>query len=171
MRILAICLLALALHAQSAEELSLREFLQTDLGPDQPELGGEPTRYFQAFVDLNGDGKKEAIVYVTGRLWCGTGGCNTWVLARKGSGWNVVSTTTITRPPIRVLKKTSNGWHSLAVYVVGGGIQPGYEAELPFDGGTYPTNPSVPPALKTKQGDPGKVVIPDRPWRTAQLLH
>jgi len=40
------------------------------------------TKYSYTEVDLNGDGVKEVVVYLTGRDWCGTGGCNTFILAR-----------------------------------------------------------------------------------------
>jgi hypothetical protein len=44
--------------------------------------------------------------------------------------------------------------------VQGGGIQPGYEAKLSFNGKTYPKNPSVPPAQRLTQQAVGKVVVP-----------
>ena len=53
---------------------------------------------------------------------------------------------TIVRRPIRVLETKSNGWHDIGVIVAGGGIQLGDEAILPFDGKSYPTNPTVLPA-------------------------
>lgn len=135
-----------------AEE-SLKRFLQT-LDNDKT------TRYIAAFRDLNGDGKSEAIVYLLGRNWCGSGGCNTLILAPDGSSWRIVSNIRITRPPIRLLTRTSHGWHSLGIWVQGGGIQPGYEAELRFDGKSYPKNPSVPPARRLTGHLEGEVIIP-----------
>ncbi len=136
--------------ASPAEE-SLRRFLQT-FDDDKT------TRYIAGFRDLNADGTPEAIVYLMGK-WCGSGGCNTLILTRDGSSWKIVANIRITRPPIRVLTSTSNGWRSIGVWVQGGGIQPGYEAELRFDGKTYPKNPSVPPAHRLKN-PAGEVVIP-----------
>jgi hypothetical protein len=73
---------------------------------------------------------------------------------------------TITQPPIRVLTKASNGWRNIGVWVRGGGIQPGYEAELRFDGKTYPTNPSTPPVRRSPVKVAGQVVIPSSPaWK------
>jgi hypothetical protein len=118
------------------------------------------TRYCEAFVDLNGDGIQEVIVRIRGETWCGSGGCVTLVLAPEGSSYRVVTRITITRAPIRVLTESSNGWRNITVWVQGGGIQPGYEAELRFDGRTYPSNPSVPPARRLTTKVPGKVVIP-----------
>jgi len=116
----------------------------------------ETTRYLAAFRDLNGDGVPEAVVYLIGRGWCGSGGCNTLILKRDGGTWKLVTSVPITRPPIRILTTKSNGWQNIGVWVQGGGIQPGYEAELRFDGKTYPKNPSIPPArrlFKTVEGD------------------
>ncbi len=136
----------------SAAEESLKRFLQT---VDE----NKKTRYVAAFRDLNSDGTPEAIVYLIGTKWCGSGGCNTLILTRDATSWRIVAKITITRPPIRVLTKTSNGWRSIGVWVQGGGIQPGYEAELRFDGKTYPRNPSVPPARRLKGKPAGEVVI------------
>ena len=79
---------------------------------------------------------------------CGSGGCNTLILAREGASWKVIQSITITRPPIRVLASTSHGWHSISVWVQGGGIQPGYEAEPRFGGRTYPAGVSWPPPIR-----------------------
>ena len=42
----------------------------------------------------------------------------------------------------------------------GGGIQPGYEAKLSFNGKTYPKNPSAAPAQRLTQQAVGKIVVP-----------
>lgn len=136
-----------------AGEESLKGFLRT-LDDNKA------TRYIAAFRDLNGDGMPEAIVYLMGKSWCGSGGCNTLILERNGSSWRIVTNIRITRRPIRVLTKKSHGWCSLGVWVQGGGIQPGYEAELLFNGKSYPRNPSVPPARRLEGNPEGKVVIP-----------
>ncbi len=135
---------------------SLRRFLQT-FDDDKT------TRYVAVFQDLNADGRAEAVVYLIGRKWCGTGGCNTLILTPEGGSWRIVSKIAITRPPIRVLADMSNGWRNIGVWVQGGGIQPGYEAELRFDGKNYPGNPSVPPARRLEQKRLGEVVIPTSP--------
>src|SRR5579884_3649184 len=111
----------------TAMQESLKVFLQNQFG--RASQGGDKTRFVAALVNLSIDTTtQQAIVYVTGDGWCGSGGCNTLVLARSGNSWRVVAKITITRPPIRVLDETSHGWHSIGVRVQGGGIQPGYEA-------------------------------------------
>jgi putative lipoprotein len=146
--------------ASSSAEQSLKKFLRDYVKEKDRRFYDDKTaRYFDALVDLNGDGKKEAIVYLVGRTWCGSGGCPTLVLVRNSAGWKLLQYITITRPPIRVLSSTSRGWHDISVWVQGGGIQPGYEAELSFDGKTYSGNPSVPPARRLKGNVPGEIVI------------
>jgi len=137
---------------------SLKLFLQQVHGPaiDDEDKTSE---YSVALVDLDGDGIKEAIVHVVGPHRCGTGGCNTLILRRNGSAWRVVTEISITREPIRVLATKSNGWSDLGVWVQGGGIQPGYEALLAFDGKTYPANPSVEPARELTTKVKGTVVL------------
>ncbi len=144
-------------HSTSSED-SLRTFLRR-YAIDNNLEEDKTAQYFPAFVDLNGDGKKEAVVYLRGRWWCGTGGCPTLILTADAGSYRIVTRISITRPPIRLFTRRSNGWLNIGAWVQGGGIQPGYEAELRFDGNTYPENPSTPPAGKAAPNTPGKVII------------
>jgi hypothetical protein len=140
----------------SAKEDSLKSFLRHYLGDN---VGNDKTtRYSFAFVSLRDDVTQQVIVYVTGHAWCGSGGCTTLILTAKDSSYQVVTKLTVTRPPIRVLTSKSNGWHDIGVWVQGGGIQPGYEAEVRFDGKTYPSNAST--SQRTIDNVAGEVVIP-----------
>lgn len=138
--------------SKKEDERSLQRFLQT--------LDGDHSaRYIPVLRDLNGDRRMEAVVYMLGDNWCGNGGCDLLVLTRKGRTWEINSTITIARPPIMILTSMSHGWHALAVRVAGGGIYPGYEAQLNFNGKKYPQNPSIPPAVKlSKSSDRGVII-------------
>jgi hypothetical protein len=138
--------------SSATAEKSFKRFLQT-FDNDRA------ARYVAAFADLNGDGKSEAVVYLISDKWCGSGGCNTIVLTQDGGSWKILTSIAISRPPIRVLTHTTYGWRSIGVWVQGGGINPGYEAELRFDRKTYPSNPSVPPARPLLATVAGNVVI------------
>ncbi len=142
----------------AAQRDSLRTFLR-DYVRD-PRYDYEATRYFAAFVDLRDEGPQQVIVYFTDRYSCGSGGCTTLILTPESSSYKVVTSITIARLPIRVLNTKFNGWHDIGVWVEGGGIQPGYEALLSFDGITYPRNPSVLPARRLERKVPGEVVVP-----------
>jgi hypothetical protein len=119
-------------------------------------------RYAVAYTDLNGDGVDEAVVYFESRASCGTGGCNMYVLASRAGFWHRVSGHTIVRRPIQVLPTRHLGWRDLSVWVAGGGITEGYHAVLPFDGKTYPLNPSTPPARPLAKAAASRVIINQR---------
>lgn len=156
-----ICLGQTKREASSNQEARLKKFLQDYSGEPDPTLEAQgPTRYSSALIDLKDDGMKEVVVYLTGRGWCGSGGCVMLILVPEGGSYKVITETTVTRLPIRILKTKSNGWHDLSVLVAGGGIQLGYEAILSFDGKTYPTNPTVPPAHPSEGKVQGQIVIP-----------
>jgi hypothetical protein len=149
-------------RGQPVREQRLKKFLQNYEG--NPSSADErTTRYAAAFADLNDDGIQEVIVYLISPAWCGSGGCSTLILEPKGSSFQIITKTTITRLPIRVLFEKTNGWHDLGVGVGGGGIRSGYEARLRFNGRKYPSNPSVPPAARLQKEAEGKVVIPADP--------
>jgi len=65
--------------------------------------------------------------------------------ADSREAFRVISSITLTRR-VRVLRSTTKGRHDLAVWVQGGGIQPGYDVRLRFNGKTYPSNPTASPA-------------------------
>jgi hypothetical protein len=118
------------------------------------------TRYADAFIDLNGDGVEEVVIYLDGRYWCGTGGCVTLVLRRTGESYRVICRAPATRPPIRVLRKRSHGWRTLTAWISGGGILTGYEAELAFDGRRYHISAAPPSSPRLRGNLSGTVVIP-----------
>jgi hypothetical protein len=100
--------------------------------------------WFGAAVDLDGDGRAERLAYVAGPLVCGTGGCTLMVFAREAHGWRLVSRMSVTRPPVRLAPRRTNGWRNLVVRVAGGGM-PATDVELAFDGRSYPANPTTVP--------------------------
>jgi hypothetical protein len=136
----------------AANEESVRNFLQAwD--------ADKSTNYLISLQDLNVDGQSEAIVYVLGRNWCGSGGCTTLILTQDKNTWQILTKITVTRLPIRVLSSVSHGWHDIGVWVQGGNVKIGYEAELMFDGQSYPRNPTVSPARMEKEQVEGNKVL------------
>ena len=145
-------------HEPTAGQRNLLETFLREYVKD-PHYDYKATRYAAAFVDLRDDGTKQAIVYFIDRYSCASGGCTTLILDPRGASYRVVTSITIARLPIRVLSTKSNGWHDVSVVVASGGIQPGYEAMLPFDGKTYPKNPTVLPARRLSEKVSGEIVI------------
>lgn len=146
---------------QTARDASLMAFLKLQLGPPDPAIedrGGTATQVQFAWADLNGDGSPEAVVYVSGRRWCGTGGCNLMILQREGETYRLRGKLTVTRPPVGLLAQRTSGWHDLAVSI--GGVA-GYRAVVPFDGQRYASNPSMPPARRLGDDVPEQILIPE----------
>jgi hypothetical protein len=92
--------------------------------------------YGYALVDLNGDGRNEAVVWARDAN-CGAGGCDLEIFTHTKSGWREFSSTTITRPPIMLLAQHHHGWRDLAAWAAGGGIKRPYEERLRFNGTKY----------------------------------
>lgn len=159
----------------SKQQASLRAFLRDYLGkPYPPFEHEEPTRYSAAWINLTDDKAPDAIVYLTGRGWCGTGGCNAFILAPKGSSYRVVDRITIAWPPIRVLTTKSHGWHDIGIWMEGGGIQPGYQAWLSFDGKAYRARDKAtlqPSKHLQERVLPGIVAIPTTALKTGRPLY
>ena len=140
--------------AQTRSESRLVSALREEYSKDDGEV-----RYFLKWFDLNGDGTPEAIVHVVGPNVCGTGGCDTHIFARHGGGYKLIATVELSRPLIIASPRRTHGWRNLIVFVAGGGILPGYYAELRFGGRTYPDNPTVKPVQKVRGKPEGVVLI------------
>lgn len=154
MRMLCLAAIAATLAMSSpalADEASVMTYLHQSLGED---LKADNTRVYLGFVDLDADGKDEAIAYVSGSYWCGSGGCNAIILTPEGDSWAEIGNTSVSRLPIGVLDTTSNGWKDLAISFNGGGLPAGI-GQMQFDGSRYPRNPTSAPETETL----GTVVI------------
>ncbi len=143
----------------TSEKKSLQKFLKKIANAPKPS-GSETPIFFGAMVDLQDNGTHEAIVYLISGERCGSGGCPMFVLTPKDSSYSIITQTSVTQRPIRILATKTNGWHDIAVQVSGGGID-GYEAKLSFDGKAYPSNPTVRPARRLVEKTAGVVAIPD----------
>jgi putative lipoprotein len=111
---------------------------------------GTAPHFEYALVDLNSDGVPDAVVRLTARDWCGSGGCTMLILRGRAQGFTFVAKATIAQKPIKVSPEVLHGWHTLLVPVRGGGAQPGF-ALMRFSGREYPRNPSVQPQASAAQ--------------------
>lgn len=105
-----------------------------------------------ALVDLNGDARKDAIVFLTDTGWCGSGSCTMLVPARDDDGYAFVSRSTVTNEPIRVSDVRSHGWRDIIVPSDGARL-------MAFDGSEYPLNPSTQSAPSDEQMAASKTVL------------
>jgi putative lipoprotein len=112
-----------------------------------------------ALIDLNGDGRQDALVLLQNPIYfCGTGGCTLLVFQGTKSGFKFVSTTALIRSPVLVSDTRTHGWRDLIVEVSGGGIAPKRVA-LKYTGRKYPLNPSTLPPLPKNQPLTGTKVL------------
>ncbi len=100
-------------------------------------------------IDLNDDGILDALVFISGSN-CGTGGCELDIFKGTKNGYEEMRSY-LTRTPIIIDNKKTNGWKDLKILLVGGGITKGYYVRLQFDGKNYPEDEFDLPALKTKE--------------------
>jgi hypothetical protein len=128
--------------AVSADEMRVREFIaawvEERIGRADP---GE-TELSIGFYDLDFDRVDEAFVLFSGRDWCGSGGCKLLVLRPGVEDYHIIMQSTVTRPPIGVLRSYTNGFRDIFVHIGGGGL-PFAPVVMRFDGRTYPGNPTV----------------------------
>ncbi|MCM0000531.1 MAG: hypothetical protein NBV68_14200 [Erythrobacter sp.] len=115
--------------------------------------------YKSASTDLNDDGSAETILYATDPRWCGSGGCTLFIVAHERDSFRLVSKTTVTHLPVRLLDSATKGWRDLSVVVSGGGLMEAQNVKLAFDGASYPSNPTMPPASRMKEAS-GNILIP-----------
>lgn len=156
----AVAAVAGASASRGVDDRRLEDFLRGYVGASAPSTAAEaPTRYLAAWVDLKGDGGREALVYVSGAGWCGTGGCTLLILEPRGRDFRVVGEVSVTRLPIGVLPTASHGWRDITVAVGGGGIIDGYTAILPFNGRRYPDDPTLASARRLARHEKVSVVI------------
>ncbi len=143
--------------AEAAGEESLAAALQAYADKTGAEVKSFEPRQ-TAFVDLNGDGVKDALLLLQGPTWCGSGGCTMLVFQGIRDGFKFVSHSTLIRGPLLVSAAKTRGWRDLVVEVAGGGTTP-KKVALKFDGCKYPLNPSVQPALPEDAPLPGETVF------------
>jgi acetyl esterase/lipase len=83
----------------------LRGYLRKQVDTPDPSV-----RVAIAHADLKGNGQRDAVVYLSGGGYCGSGGCTTVVIVPKGQSYKVVMYEPITILPIKLLRTSTNGW-------------------------------------------------------------
>lgn len=133
MRYLWLCLSLIILGCSN--QVNLKSDLQQSISEITQENNSV---YSVGYADLNGDGLDDALVFLKGMHWCGSGGCTLMVFKNLGDSYQFISDASITSTPISVAKTKNNGWNDLIVWSRGFGL-----VLMTFDGNKYPLNPSV----------------------------
>jgi hypothetical protein len=89
----------------------------------------------QAGADLNGDGRAEALVLMTGQDWCSPQGCTLVVFQPDGAGFRPVSQTIGVKAPVAAGSGSNTGWRDLIVRTGANKT-----VRLQYAGGIYPVN-------------------------------
>ncbi len=142
--------------AQPSRDDDLHAFLQERFGAER--ANHDDTRYSHGWADLNGDGRPEAFVYLMSQEWCGSGGCHLFIYTPEQNSFQQLARISITNPPVQVLNSRTGGWRDISVVVSGGGVR-AHHVRLSQRGGTYPGNPTVPPAQALRRPPRGEVMI------------
>ena len=87
-------------------------------------------------TDLNGDGISEYLVSFSSPYFCGSGGCNLLILDKN---FNLITNFTITRTPVLVDSKTTNGCNDILLWSYGDY----HRMKFNLKNKSYPSNPSV----------------------------
>jgi hypothetical protein len=135
----------------------LKAFLRTYLNPGQtaPDM---TTRINVVSVPTATEASGAQLVYVSGEGWCGSGGCTLLIVVPSATSFKVVGRVTVVQLPVYLLPSTKHGYPDIGVCVRGVSVGSEYEAELSYNGVSYPGNPTVPPA-RPLNGIKGKEII------------
>jgi SH3-like domain-containing protein len=102
-------------------------------------------RYMYRPLDFDGTSSKGLmLVYLPGIG--GTGGSTMLVLQARATGYQLITRMSVVQQPVVINNQSTNGCADLIVFTAGGGSAAAYR-RLRFDGSSYPTNPTVEPAL------------------------
>lgn len=93
-------------------------------------------------TDLNGDGRRDAIVMfkLPHHYWCGWDGCGMLVLQAQNNGFKPITAISNVRGPIFVSDQKTNNWRDMIVRVSGMN-RPDKDIVMAFNGATYPHTP------------------------------
>jgi len=119
---------------------------------------GPTTKFAYAFTELNEDRVADAVVMLTEREYCGSGGCALLVLKGTAAGFTVISKSTLANQPVKVATDAHQGWRTLLVWVKGGTAPP-HLVRLSFARGHYPADAGRQPAAGADQAATAKTLF------------
>lgn len=130
-----------SLSADSASRRALADAVERYVGPLDPDWDGSGWRV--EWAHLNGDRRLDALVYLDGPAWCGSGGCTVLVMeavpeedADELGRFVPAAEISLMHGPVTIAPTASHGWHDLVVE-----DGQGQWRRLRFDGETYPFSP------------------------------
>lgn len=126
------------------DDKALKRTIKTYLA----EIGAPPSSsYDYSRVDLNNDGRREALVLFRRPYgyWCEDYGCRMLVLEAHDMHFTLAGDIHSIRGPLHVARSKTGDWRDLVVLVDGREDKPKHVA-LQYDGKRYPNDPATLPA-------------------------
>ncbi|RXM41108.1 hypothetical protein BOQ62_02285 [Chryseobacterium sp. CH21] len=119
----------------TAEKLKL--YLQDYLKTDLPSLEAQDRKFSFYAVDLNNDKKDEYLISLSGRAFCGSGGCTFLLLSND---LKLINRFTVMNPPVFRSAGITSGWNDLILI---SGNEKYKHLKWDAKTGKYPSNPSL----------------------------
>jgi hypothetical protein len=134
---------------------AIQTFLVASKGP-------KFSQYDYTRVDLDGDGRRDALVMFSGphSYWCDMNGCSLSVFKATNNGFVPMSEMFPVRGPMYVSNNRTDGWRNLIVRVSGQSYADAKNVAMNYNGGTYPRNPFFQPSIQLSQMDLGQRIFP-----------
>lgn len=136
-------------------DVAVQAYLKANKGPLY-------SHYDYTRVDLDGDGRRDALVMFSGphSYWCDMNGCSLAVFKATNDGFTMVSESFPVRGPLYVAESKTEGWKNLIIHVSGQEYASAKNVAMQFDGITYPRNPFFLPGIQVSQADYAQKVFP-----------
>jgi hypothetical protein len=164
-----LCLIASLLLAGCADTPSTAGISALPVPPDGPgdaqlmakikdyiarQKGPAHSQYEYALVDMNGDGRRDGLVYfkLPYGYWCGWGGCTLAIFAANPDAFVLSSEITRVRGPIIVTKRMTNGWRDIALHLSGSNMADSVVL-VSYGADGYPANPTSERKLHMTMGE------------------
>lgn len=134
---------------------SIQSFLISSKGP-------KFSRYDYTRVDLDGDGRRDALVMFSGpySYWCDINGCSLSIFKATDNGFIPLSESFPVRGPLYVSENRTSGWRNIIVHVSGQAYADAKNVAMQFNGTGYPRNPFFEPETQLSQADLGHRIFP-----------
>lgn len=125
----------------------IQEYIAMQKGPPN-------SRYEYTLVDMNGDGRRDGLVYfkLPYSYWCGWGGCTMAVFAANPDEFVLASEITQVRGPIVVTKRVTHGWRDIAMRLSGSNM-PDSTVLVSYGADGYPANPAAERKIHMAMGE------------------
>jgi hypothetical protein len=136
-------------------DVAIQDYLKSSKGPLF-------SHYDYTRTDLDGDGRREALVLFSGphSYWCDMNGCSLAVFKAEDNHFTLMSEMFPVRGPLYISSNKTDGWRNLIIPVTGLTYAKAKNVAMQFDGMTYPRNPIFEPGIQLSRADLEQKVFP-----------